>query len=240
MSYFAREFRYIVVRQQLFFHDKRLIQYDCGKLQKLAHLLRALRNGGHKVLIFTQMTKMLDVLESFLNLYGYSYCRLDGSTKPEQRQLLVQRFNTDAKLFVFILSTRSGGFGINLTGADTVIFYDTDWNPAIDSQAQDRCHRIGQKREVSIYRLISEGTVEENIMKKAMRKRELDRVAIQSAMFDSFHGKKGMRFFNPCVSLNLFLFSGDVRVRENISLSDVQPELKENEVLLNVSITLLE
>jgi SNF2 family DNA or RNA helicase len=240
MSYFAGEFRYIVVRQQLFFHDKRLIQYDCGKLQKLAHLLRALRNGGHKVLIFTQMTKMLDVLESFLNLYGYSYCRLDGSTKPEQRQLLVQRFNTDAKLFVFILSTRSGGFGINLTGADTVIFYDTDWNPAIDSQAQDRCHRIGQKREVSIYRLISEGTVEENIMKKAMRKSELDRVAIQSAMFDSFHGKKGMRFFNPCVYLNLFLFSGDVRVRENISLSDVQPELKENEVLLNVSITSLE
>ena len=137
--------------------------------------LRALRIGGHKVLIFTQMTKMLDILESFLNLYGYSYCRLDGSTKPEQRQLLVQRFNTDARLFVFILSTRSGGFGINLTGADTVIFYDTDWNPAIDSQAQDRCHRIGQKREVNIYRLICEGTVEENIMKKAMRKRELDR-----------------------------------------------------------------
>ena len=117
------------------------------KLQKLALLLRELRIGGHKVLIFTQMTKMLDILESLLNLYGYSYCRLDGSTKPEQRQLLVQRFNTDPRLFVFILSTRSGGFGINLTGADTVIFYDTDWNPAIDSQAQDRCHRIGQKRK---------------------------------------------------------------------------------------------
>ena len=194
MSCFVGKFRYIVVRQQLFFHDKQLIQYDCGKLQKLAHLLRELRIGGHKVLIFTQMTKMLDILESFLNLYGYSYCRLDGSTKPEQRQLLVQRFNTDPRLFVFILSTRSGGFGINLTGADTVIFYDTDWNPAIDSQAQDRCHRIGQKREVNIYRLICEGTVEENIMRKAMQKRELDRVAIQSAMFDSFHCKKGMRF----------------------------------------------
>ena len=161
LSYFAGKFRYIVVRQQLFFHDKRLIQYDCGKLQKLAHLLRALRIGGHKVLIFTQMTKMLDILESFLNLYGYSYCRLDGSTKPEQRQLLVQRFNTDARLFVFILSTRSGGFGINLTGADTVIFYDTDWNPAIDSQAQDRCHRIGQTQEVSVYRYIMENFDEE-------------------------------------------------------------------------------
>ncbi|CAL6308932.1 unnamed protein product [Bathycoccus prasinos] len=212
LSYFAGKFRYIVVRQQLFFHDKRLIQYDCGKLQKLAHLLRALRIGGHKVLIFTQMTKMLDILESFLNLYGYSYCRLDGSTKPEQRQLLVQRFNTDARLFVFILSTRSGGFGINLTGADTVIFYDTDWNPAIDSQAQDRCHRIGQKREVNIYRLICEGTVEENIMKKAMRKRELDRVAIQSAMFDNFNGKKE-----------------SVVARENTGLSEVRLGVKANE-----------
>ncbi|CAL6305641.1 unnamed protein product [Bathycoccus prasinos] len=185
---------------------------DRKGLEKLAHLLRALRIGGHKVLIFTQMTKMLDILESFLNLYGYSYCRLDGSTKPEQRQLLVQRFNTDARLFVFILSTRSGGFGINLTGADTVIFYDTDWNPAIDSQAQDRCHRIGQKREVNIYRLICEGTVEENIMKKAMRKRELDRVAIQSAMFDNFNGKKE-----------------SVVARENTGLSEVRLGVKANE-----------
>jgi SNF2 family DNA or RNA helicase len=195
LSHLMESFRYITVRQQLFFHDRKLLQYDCGKLQKLAHLLRALRVGGHKVLIFTQMTKMLDILESFLNLYGYTYCRLDGNTKPEQRQLLVQRFNTDKKLFAFILSTRSGGFGINLTGADTVIFYDTDWNPAIDSQAQDRCHRIGQKKEVHIYRLICDGTVEENIMKKAMRKRELDRVAIQSALFHSFNCNKSEFFF---------------------------------------------
>lgn len=236
LSYFAGKFRYIVVRQQLFFHDKRLIQYDCGKLQKLAHLLRALRIGGHKVLIFTQMTKMLDILESFLNLYGYSYCRLDGSTKPEQRQLLVQRFNTDARLFVFILSTRSGGFGINLTGADTVIFYDTDWNPAIDSQAQDRCHRIGQKREVNIYRLICEGTVEENIMKKAMRKRELDRVAIQSAMFDNFNGKKGMRFLiNIYFRIYIKAFIESVVARENTGLSEVRLGVKANEVLFHVS-----
>lgn len=100
------------------------------------------------MLIFTQMARMLDILEVFLNLHGYTYMRLDGSTKPEQRQILMQRFNTDPKYFVFILSTRSGGVGINLTGADTVIFYDSDWNPAMDAQAQDRCHRIGQTREV--------------------------------------------------------------------------------------------
>lgn len=103
-------------------------------LQELAPLLHRLRRGGHKALIFTQMTKMLDVLETFLNLHGFTYLRLDGSTPPEQRQLLMQRFNTNPKLFVFILSTRSGGVGMNLTGADTVIFYDSDWNPAMDAQ----------------------------------------------------------------------------------------------------------
>lgn len=80
------------------------------------------------------MTKMLDVLENFLNLHAYPYMRLDGSTKPEQRQFLMQRFNSDPRVFVFILSTRSGGVGMNLTGADTVIFYDSDWNPAMDAQ----------------------------------------------------------------------------------------------------------
>jgi len=140
--------------------ETRLIQYDCGKLQVLAKLLRELQSGGHRALIFTQMTKVLDVLESFLNYHGYTYLRLDGSTKVEQRQVLMERFNANAKYFVFILSTRSGGVGINLTGADTVIFYDSDWNPTMDAQAQDRCHRIGQTRDVHIYRLVSERTTE--------------------------------------------------------------------------------
>ncbi len=174
-----------LVRRQVFFPDRRLIQFDCGKLQELATLLRTLKAGGHKALIFTQMTRMLDILEAFLNLYGYTYCRLDGSTKPEQRQLLMQRYNTDPKLFCFILSTRSGGFGINLVGADTVIFYDSDWNPAMDAQAQDRCHRIGQTRQVHIYRLVCDGTIEENILKKATQKRQLDWMAIQSGGFST-------------------------------------------------------
>lgn len=172
-----------IARQRLSFPEERLLQYDCGKLQKLALLLRKLKAGGHRVLIFTQMTRMLDVLEKFLNLHGYMYSRLDGTTKPERRQMLMERFNADDRVFAFILSTRSGGFGINLIGADTVVFYDSDWNPAMDAQAQDRCHRIGQTREVHIYRLISENTVEENILKKANQKRMLDRVAIDGGQF---------------------------------------------------------
>jgi SNF2 family DNA or RNA helicase len=119
----------------LFFPQKNLIQYDCGKLQKLSQLLKNLYLKGSKVLIFTQMTRMLDVLESFLNLHGYTYVRLDGSVKVEQRQKLVDKFNLNKKIFCFISSTRCGGIGINLTGADCVVFYDTDWNPAMDKQA---------------------------------------------------------------------------------------------------------
>ncbi|KAL2924033.1 Protein PHOTOPERIOD-INDEPENDENT EARLY FLOWERING 1 [Bienertia sinuspersici] len=179
-----------LVRRQLYFPDRRLIQFDCGKLQQLAVLLRRLKTEGHRALIFTQMTKMLDILEAFINLYGYTYMRLDGSTQPEERQTLMQRFNTNPKIFLFILSTRSGGVGINLVGADTVIFYDSDWNPAMDQQAQDRCHRIGQTREVHIYRLISESTIEENILKKANQKRALDNLVIQSGGYNTEFFKK--------------------------------------------------
>lgn len=132
---------------------------------------------------------MLDVLEAFLNYHGHIYLRLDGTTKVEQRQLLMERFNEDKRIFVFILSTRSGGVGINLTGADTVIFYDSDWNPTCDAQAQDRCHRIGQTRDVHIYRLISEKTIEENILKKANQKRLLGDLAIEGGNFTEAYFK---------------------------------------------------
>lgn len=128
----------IVSRFVTSFPDVRLLEYDCGKLKVLSDLLRKLKQGGHKVLLFTQMTKVLHMLETFLNHHGYRYLRLDGGTKIEQRQLMVDRFNKDEKIFCFLLSTRAGGLGINLTGADTVIFYDSDWNPTIDAQAQDR------------------------------------------------------------------------------------------------------
>ena len=181
---------FLISRFQVQTPDTRLIQYDCGKLQVLSSLLRTLHIGGHRALIFTQMTKMLDILESFLNYHGYVYMRLDGSTKVEMRQALMERFNNDNKYFIFILSTRSGGVGINLTGADTVIFYDSDWNPTMDAQAQDRCHRIGQTRDVHIYRLISERTVEENILKKANQKRLLGDLAIEGGNFTTAFFKK--------------------------------------------------
>jgi superfamily II DNA/RNA helicase len=180
-----RPFRKANARLSSFFPDKKLVQFDAGKLQTLAELLRKLKKGGHRVLIFTQMSKMLDILETFLNLNGHVYCRLDGSTGVERRQRLMDRFNNDPKLFCFILSTRSGGLGINLTGADTVIFYDSDWNPAMDAQAQDRAHRIGQTRDVHIYRLVTEHTVEENILMKAQQKKNLDILVMDKGKFDA-------------------------------------------------------
>lgn len=126
---------------------------------------------------------MLDILENFLNYHGLKYLRLDGSTSIERRQALMERFNNDKRIFCMILSTRSGGIGVNLTGADTVIFYDSDWNPTMDAQAQDRCHRIGQTRDVNIYRLISEKTIEENILRKANQKRLLNEMTIEGGNF---------------------------------------------------------
>ncbi len=170
-------------RLTMCFPDKKLVQFDAGKLQKMATLLRNLKQGGHRVLIFTQMSKMLDVLEAFLNLNGHTYLRLDGGTDVDRRQRLMDRFNSDLKVFCFILSTRSGGLGINLTGADTVIFYDSDWNPAMDAQAQDRAHRIGQTKEVHIYRMVTEHTIEENILTKAKQKRNLDLLVMDEGKF---------------------------------------------------------
>ncbi|KAJ1770651.1 swr1 complex component [Coemansia sp. RSA 1843] len=176
--------RSIEVRQQIAFPEPFLLQYDCGKLQALERLLGRLVREGHRALLFTQMTKVLDILEKWLNLHGYRYLRLDGATKVEQRWRLTERFNHDPKWKVFISSTRAGGLGINLTGADTVIFYDSDWNHAMDAQCQDRCHRIGQQREVHIYRLISESTIEEAIWRKQCEKRWLNQVVIQEGRFD--------------------------------------------------------
>jgi len=178
------------MRLSVQFPDKRLLQYDCGKLQTLDKLLRRLQAGGHRALIFTQMTKVLDILEQFLNIHGHRYLRLDGATKIEQRQILTDRFNNDTRILAFILSSRSGGLGINLTGADTVIFYDLDWNPAMDKQCQDRAHRIGQTRDVHIYRLVSEHTIEANILRKANQKRMLDDVVIQEGEFTTDYFNK--------------------------------------------------
>lgn len=151
---------------------------DSGKLAKLDELLRGLKAGGHRVLLYFQMTRMIDLMEEYLTYRNYKYCRLDGSTKLEDRRDTVADFQQTPEIFVFLLSTRAGGLGINLTAADTVIFYDSDWNPTIDSQAMDRAHRLGQTRQVTVYRLITRGTIEERIRKRALQKEEVQRVVI--------------------------------------------------------------
>jgi len=155
---------------------------SCGKLMLLDKLLSRLRQGKHKVLIFSQMTRMLDILEDYCspNMRNYPYCRIDGNTEGEIRDSMIEEFNRpDSDKFIFLLSTRAGGLGINLAAADTVILYDSDWNPQVDLQAMDRAHRIGQKNPVNVYRLISENTVEERILRKALEKLKLDSLVIQ-------------------------------------------------------------
>jgi DNA helicase INO80 len=151
---------------------------DSGKLAKLDHLLRELKMGGHRVLLYFQMTRMIDLMEEYLTYRNYKYCRLDGSTKLEDRRDTVHDFQTRPEIFIFLLSTRAGGLGINLTSADTVIFYDSDWNPTIDSQAMDRAHRLGQTKQVTVYRMITRGTIEERIRKRALQKEEVQKVVI--------------------------------------------------------------
>jgi len=143
---------------------------DSGKLKVLDKLLKKLHRDGHRVLIFSQMTKMLDVLEGYLSWRRYKFFRLDGQTLINERREMVRTFQSDPDYFVFMLSTRAGGLGINLTAADTVIFYDNDWNPTMDAQAQDRCHRIGQKKQVTVYRMICRNTIEERILSRAQHK----------------------------------------------------------------------
>ena len=151
---------------------------DSGKLAKLDELLRNLKNGGHRVLLYFQMTRMIDLMEEYLTYRNYKYLRLDGSTKLEDRRDTVHDFQTRPDIFIFLLSTRAGGLGINLTSADTVIFYDSDWNPTIDSQAMDRAHRLGQTKQVTVYRMITRGTIEERIRKRALQKEEVQKVVI--------------------------------------------------------------
>jgi SWI/SNF-related matrix-associated actin-dependent regulator of chromatin subfamily A member 5 len=155
---------------------------NSAKLALLDKLLPRLRAEGHRVLIFSQMTRMLDILEDYCcdQMRGYSYCRIDGSTDSETRERMIEAFNAEeSDKFIFLLSTRAGGLGINLATADTVILYDSDWNPQVDLQAMDRAHRIGQKRPVTVLRLICESTVEERILRKALMKLKIDNLVIQ-------------------------------------------------------------
>jgi DNA helicase INO80 len=146
---------------------------DSGKLATLDRLLSDLKAGGHRILLYFQMTRMMDLIEEYLTYRQYKYLRLDGSSKIGDRRDMVNDWQTRPELFVFVLSTRAGGLGINLTAADTVIFYDSDWNPTVDSQAMDRAHRLGQTKQVTVYRLITRNSIEERILLRAKQKEEV-------------------------------------------------------------------
>ncbi|WIA19523.1 hypothetical protein OEZ85_004132 [Tetradesmus obliquus] len=154
-----------------------------GKMALLDRLLKQLQPRGHKVLIFSQMTKMLDLIESYLEQSGHKPCRIDGSMAFEDRQDSIDAFNSDHSRWVFLLSTRAGGLGINLTAADTVIIYDSDWNPHQDLQAMDRCHRIGQTKPVLVLRLATAHSVEGRMLARACGKMALERLVIKKGVF---------------------------------------------------------
>ncbi|WOL03336.1 hypothetical protein Cni_G12056 [Canna indica] len=166
--------------------QKEQIVRASGKFELLDRLLPKLQKAGHRVLLFSQMTRLIDILEIYLQLYGFKYLRLDGSTKTEERGTLLKQFNApNSPIFMFLLSTRAGGLGLNLQSADTVIIFDSDWNPQMDQQAEDRAHRIGQKKEVRVFVLVSVGSIEEEILERAKQKMGIDAKVIQAGLFNT-------------------------------------------------------
>lgn len=159
--------------------DEHLID-NSGKMIMLDKLLKRFQAQGSRVLIFSQMSRLLDILEDYCVFRGYKYCRIDGSTAHEDRIAAIDEYNKPgSEKFVFLLTTRAGGLGINLTTADIVILYDSDWNPQADLQAMDRAHRIGQTKEVKVYRFVTENAIEEKVLERAAQKLRLDQLVIQ-------------------------------------------------------------
>lgn len=164
---------------------------NSGKMVLLDKLLGRLKKDGHRVLIFSQMVRMLDILSDYLSVKGYAFQRLDGTVPSATRRVAIDHFNApDSPDFIFLLSTRAGGLGINLMTADTVIIFDSDWNPQADLQAMARAHRIGQKNHVMVYRFVSKDTVEEEVLERARRKMILEYAIISLGITDKGTGSK--------------------------------------------------
>ncbi|KAG7191531.1 uncharacterized protein KQ657_003035 [Scheffersomyces spartinae] len=201
-----------------------------GKMVLLEQLLTRLKQEGHRVLIFSQMVRMLDILGDYLSIKGYAFQRLDGGIPSAQRRIAIDHFNApDSRDFVFLLSTRAGGLGINLMTADTVIIFDSDWNPQADLQAMARAHRIGQKKHVSVYRFVSKDTVEEQILERARKKMVLEYAIISLGITDPNSSKKNKT--EPSVSElsqilkfgagNMFKATDNQKKLEELNLDDV-------------------
>lgn len=159
--------------------DEHLV-FNAGKMLVLDRLLKRLRAQGSRVLIFSQMSRLLDILEDYCVFRQYKYCRIDGGTAHEDRIAAIDDYNKpDSEKFIFLLTTRAGGLGINLTSADIVVLYDSDWNPQADLQAMDRAHRIGQTKQVVVYRFVTDNAIEEKVLERAAQKLRLDQLVIQ-------------------------------------------------------------
>ncbi|CAB4406668.1 unnamed protein product [Rhizophagus irregularis] len=159
--------------------DEHLVD-NAGKMIVLDKLLKRLKAQGSRVLLFSQMSRVLDILEDYCIFRGYEYCRIDGQTKQDERVSAIDEYNAPgSSKFIFLLTTRAGGLGINLTSADIVILYDSDWNPQVDLQAQDRAHRIGQTKQVYVFRFVTENAIEEKVLERAAQKLRLDQLVIQ-------------------------------------------------------------
>ncbi|KAF5841595.1 P-loop containing nucleoside triphosphate hydrolase protein [Dunaliella salina] len=178
-----------------FFTGEHLVE-NSGKLVLLDKLLPKLKARGSRVLIFSQMTRALDILEDYALYRGFKYSRIDGNTSGDDRENAIDSYNCEnSEKFLFLLSTRAGGLGINLATADIVVLYDSDWNPQMDLQAMDRAHRIGQKKEVQVFRLCIENSIEEKVIEKAYKKLRLDALVIQQGrLTDNSQNKvRGLR-----------------------------------------------
>lgn len=146
----------------------------------LDKLLKNMKEKGSRVLIFSQMSRVLDILEDYCLFRGYKYCRIDGGTDHDSRTRAIDDYNSpDSDKFIFLLTTRAGGLGINLVTADIVVLFDSDWNPQADLQAMDRAHRIGQTKQVYVFRFITQDAIEERIIERATQKLKLDQLVIQ-------------------------------------------------------------
>uniref|UniRef100_A0A8C3T4F5 DNA helicase n=1 Tax=Chelydra serpentina TaxID=8475 RepID=A0A8C3T4F5_CHESE len=214
-----------------------------GKLILLDKLLTRLRERGNRVLIFSQMVRMLDILAEYLAIKHYPFQRLDGSIKGEIRKQALDHFNAEgSEDFCFLLSTRAGGLGINLASADTVVIFDSDWNPQNDLQAQARAHRIGQKKQVNIYRLVTKGTVEEEIIERAKKKMVLDHLVIQRmdttgrTVLDNNSGRSNSNPFNK-EELTAILKFGAEELFKEIEGEESEPQEMDIDEILRLAET---
>lgn len=209
-----------------------------GKMKVVAQVLEVWKGQGHRVLLFAQTQQVLDIIESFLIGHEYSYRRMDGLTPARHRMALMDEFNNSSEIFVFILTTKVGGLGTNLVGADRVIIYDPDWNPSTDMQARERAWRIGQKRDVTVYRLITRGTIEEKVYHRQIYKHFLTNKILKNPQQRRFFKAKDMKDLftlqddvkdNASETLNIFgQFSGELNLEISSNQVEQSSPFKEN------------